>query len=402
MKSISSVVILLLLVSVVYAQTQDAPRVIVTLLNQDPDPVEPGGTVDVRIKIENKGSGVLNNVRIELDPQFPLSLAPGQEQFQEIGSLDARVQGASAIIQKWRLRVAEDVQSGIYDLDVQYRVDGNVIKLTPVKVEVKSSESILNIGSVSLDPEHISPGQEATLTVIVENLADITLDQVKAKLDLDGLPFAPIGSTDEITLDHLRRGEEARLTFRLIALPNAQSEVHKVPLQISFFDNTGVETIRTNNIGIIVDEQPDYTVSLEDSKIVLPNQKGDLILSVSNRGIAELKFVTIEMLPAQGFSILSSPRIYLGNLESDDFETAQFTVYPETSGELSVPFQIEYKDSYNRPHKDRLQIPVKVYTSSEAKKYGLVAKKSYWPIIIVIILVVLALLWWRRKKKKKH
>ncbi len=394
--------LLMVALAQVHAQSADAPKVVITLLNQDPDPVEPGGTVDVRIKIENKGSGSLNNVFIELSPDYPLTLAPGEDESQAIGSLDARVQGASAIIQKWKLKVADDVQAGTYNLDVQYRVGTNIVKLTPLRIEVKSSGSILNIKNVVLNPQRVAPGEQATLSITIQNLADITLQQIKAKLDLSGLPFAPIGSTNEITLGNLIRGEETKLVFNLITLPNAESQVHKVPVTLSYFDNKGVEITRINSIGIVVDEKPDFTVSLEDSKVVVPGRKGDLILSVSNRGISPIKFVTLEIEGGEGYSVLSSQRIYLGNLESDDFETAQFTIFPEQSGDLKVPFAIEYKDSYNRPHREKIEIPVKVYTASEAKKYGLVAKQSYWPVIIVVFVAVLVLLWWRRKTKKKH
>ena len=58
----------------------------VTLLNQEPGPVEPGQVVEVRFKIENIGKETQHNVLFEVMPYYPLSLY-SNESIKNLGFL---------------------------------------------------------------------------------------------------------------------------------------------------------------------------------------------------------------------------------------------------------------------------------------------------------------------------
>src|SRR3989338_623131 len=60
----------------------------VTMLNQMPDPAEPGKYVDVRFKFENNGSKVAKNVEAEILPQYPFTLDPGTSAIKSLGSIN--------------------------------------------------------------------------------------------------------------------------------------------------------------------------------------------------------------------------------------------------------------------------------------------------------------------------
>src|SRR3989338_7187239 len=84
-----SLCILVLLAVSANAATQSTQRpartsqIEVTLINQEPDPAEPGKYVDIRFKLDNNGSDEARNVDIEILPQYPFSLDPGKERSEE-------------------------------------------------------------------------------------------------------------------------------------------------------------------------------------------------------------------------------------------------------------------------------------------------------------------------------
>ena len=58
----------------------------ITLLNQEPDPAEPGKYVDVRFKIENYGIEPASEVEIEILPSFPFTLVQGEDAVRNLGT----------------------------------------------------------------------------------------------------------------------------------------------------------------------------------------------------------------------------------------------------------------------------------------------------------------------------
>ena len=84
----------------------------VTLINQEPDPAEPGNYVDARFKLDNNGSEEARNVEIEILPQYPFSLDPGREALRSAGTLQSMQRGDVGVIAKYRLRIDKNAVEG--------------------------------------------------------------------------------------------------------------------------------------------------------------------------------------------------------------------------------------------------------------------------------------------------
>ena len=77
------------------AKIQD---IFVSLINQEPDPAEPGVYVDLRFKFDNNGSGTAENMQVELLPEYPFSLDPGAEAVKNIGTVQSMQRGDVGVI----------------------------------------------------------------------------------------------------------------------------------------------------------------------------------------------------------------------------------------------------------------------------------------------------------------
>jgi hypothetical protein len=89
-----------------------------------------------------------------------------------------------------------------------------------------------------------------------------------------------------------------------------------------------------------------------------------------------------------GLTILSDKEIYVGSVDSDDFETLSLEVIPSSKSATLTAF-VEYQDDDAKKFTRTLDLPVQVYTFDEAVAKG-IAKKSNAPVItgIIGILVV--------------
>ncbi|MBW2987270.1 COG1361 S-layer family protein [Candidatus Woesearchaeota archaeon] len=385
----------------------------ITFLNQDPDPVEPGEQVELRFRAENLGQNRIEDIEFEILPEYPFELLSEDEEGARIniGSLDPAQRGKDSAIFHWKLRVDSEAIEGDNDIELRYYVEGKPasIKLEPFRINVKSRDIILTVGKIESNPEKVVPGQEIELNFPLLNLADSDVDDVRIKLDLEGFPFATLGSTNEQVVRLLRRRETTDLTFKLVANSDADLKTYNIPIEIYFTDKFDEAHSLTGKFGIKVYEKPDYLLDLADveldsGEVFLPNTKGRVIVAFSNTGRGDINALNIKLLPSDDYRIITKDELYIGNLESDDYETAEFDIYVnKVTGKIPLKIQLEYKDSENEKFVDNVDLMLNVYSKREAAKLGLIKRRSIVGTIITLLIIagIIYLIYRHYKKKKK-
>jgi len=118
---IISILLLMLLSSAFVVAIAPQPKIQVTLLNQDPDPVKQGDVVEVRFKIENTGIETIDNVQVKISPDYPFSLYNGKTTY-DLGKLRAGQSGADAVIVDYKLLVDEDSAEGDNEIELEVKI----------------------------------------------------------------------------------------------------------------------------------------------------------------------------------------------------------------------------------------------------------------------------------------
>ena len=405
-----SLCILILFAVSLNAATQSTQRPVetsqieVTLINQEPDPAEPGNYVDVRFKLDNNGSEEARNVEVEILHQYPFSLDPGREALRSAGTLQSRQRGDVGVIAKYRLRIDKNAVEGENEIKARYRIDKGVwIEPEDFFIDVQTHDAILAVDSVSVDKEFFEPGSSGILRIGIVNEADSLIKDIKARLDLGGVPFVPLKSTNEKSVYQIDAKKTHEFSFELLAKPEAESGVYQVPLRISYSDELGKGYIKNGTIGIIIGAKPDLRVTLEESKIYESGKAGEVIVKVVNKGLTDIKFVNIKLAGSDRYRTISNDEVYLGNIDSDDFETADFSIYlkPTKDKAIALPLILEYKDANNNDYLDEIKLSLNLYSSADAKKFGLKKENRFVGFLIAAIIVVAGVLYYRKSMKKK-
>ena len=383
------------------ARTDD---IAVTLISQIPDPAEPGSYVDVRFKFDNNGSGEAANVEAEILPEYPFSLYEEAEKGKSLGTIQSRQKGDVGVIVKHRLRVDENAIEGKNEISIRYRIDKGVwVEPEEFFVDVQTHDAILSVDSVSMVKSMIEPGSSNNLNIRLLNNADSVLKDIQVRLALASLPFAPLDSTNEKSIYQIGSKASYEVSFKLLANPDAKAGVYQVPLDLIYSDELGKKYIKNNTIGIIVGSRPELSVTLDKSEIYEEDKSGEIIVKVVNKGVTDIKFANLKIIPAPDYKILSSDEVYLGNIDSDDFETAGFRIFVSNvkKNEIDVPLSLEYKDANNNEYKDNVALNLGIYSASDAKKFGLKKGNGVIGNIIVLIIVAVGLFYYIRFRKKK-
>ena len=354
-----------------------------------PDPVKPGEFLDLKIRVQsittNTRQNDLNNLKVELIQDYPFTL-PSDNSLRDLGSLRA----GESIDTSYRIRVASDAPDGTSKMRFKYSTDEEVSVTSdgPLSINIRSLESTLVINSIKTDPEFIKAGSKAELNLGLKNAATSSMRDISVKLDLGGTPFSPLETTAEKRIRRLSPDQETTIGFSLIADVNAESKPYRIPITITYLDDQNNKFAKNDTIGLLMYSEPELDFNIEEQKVFESGKTGDVIVSVSNIGPSKVKFINLKLEGSNDYDIVSSDKVYLGNLDADDFQTANFKIHVKKENPKLL-LRVDYKDSYNSDLKKNVILDLKTYSSSQAASYGLVSPRiGIFSIILYIILVV--------------
>jgi hypothetical protein len=324
------------------------------------------------------------------------------------------LEGMDNAVIDYKIRVAADAVEGENELKLKYSTkDRDVWVERKIKINIQTLDVTLDV--VSVESNEVEPGETTNLKIKLKNGADSYLRDINVKLEFRetfsggamgetkvvDYPFSPINSTAEKKIYLIESGQEKIIEFNLLASPDAECKPYKIPITITYYNSVGNQTTKSDFITLILSAEPEVVVGLEDSEILSLGQTGTITLNIINKGLTGIKYLTVSLERGE-YEILSPAEIYIGNLDSDDYDTTEFKIHV-TSKEDEVPLKIKlsYRDDNNKEYSEEQIVNLKLYSSEELKKYNLVPSQSNTPLIILIV-IVLVVGYWFYKKRKKH
>ncbi|MBD3164839.1 hypothetical protein GF323_06600 [Candidatus Woesearchaeota archaeon] len=416
MEKIGFWIIFLLLIVVSYASVleveNDTEKFLVTMINQEPDPVAPGNTVNVRFRIENKRTEPQKNVEVKLETKYPFSLYWSEGKIKNIGTLAAGQDGDIGVRVKYRLLVDKNAAEGNNEIEFWYRVNGGAwVKAEDFMIEVREKDAVLAINEISSNPEKMLPGKEAEVSFNLENMATSVLKDIKLKLELfttvgtttTELPFTPIGSGNEKTISKIDSRKSEEVDFKLFVDSDAESKVYKVPYTLTYSDEIGTNFTRSGYLGLMIDAEPDVSINIDNTDIYSAGAKGTIDIRIVNKGFSDVKFVDLVLSETENFEILSNPEVYIGNIDSDDYESAEYTllVNGRATEEVNLPLNVEYRNSNGKFYSEDINLKLELFSGKELQQRTNGGGNSSVGIIVIIVILVVGIFVWRRWKKRK-
>ncbi len=252
---------------------------------------------------------------------------------------------------------------------------------------------------VDSDFATIYPGEEETIDLEVENNLNYDLKDVSVSLILSDVPFTSVGSSTEI-IDDIDEDDDESASFRLRASSDAAPGDYSIPYEIRYENEDDNETIQRGTFGIRISARTDLDFLVEAENNII-GQQGQITLEIINKGLGEIKAVSVEIQP-QGFRPISKEKVFLGNIDAEDSDTVNFDVL-FTSANPTVTAIIKYKDFDNNDQTETVNLQTRAYTSEEAADLGLTQRSNFvfW-IVIVVLLVIVWIIWRVIRKRRKN
>ena len=361
--------------------TAESANMQIMSLKHEPYPVEPGEVFDLWVKVQNNGRETATNAACRLVLDNPFSIYQG-ELVQSWGVLNP---GNTALF-KYKLLVSNDAVDGDTELRIECTENpiSGIWRGIKANITVQTRYPTLNIKSIKTEPSAIAPGRKADLVIVLENMADSSMKDIDIKIDFSNVPFAPYQEIGEKKLRRLNAGSADTLTFSIVAMPNAEGGIHKVPVEITYTDNIGTAHDINATISIEINSMPDLFFSVDTASQLTTSQKtGDISIKVTNRGLTNIKYFSMKMLPSRQIKMISTDTAYIGDVDSDDSEVADFRITAKSS-KLIIPLEVSYRDVSNNPYIEQTNITYNLPSASETGKKG-----TNWILIIIVLIAII-------------
>ncbi|MBN2368177.1 COG1361 S-layer family protein [Candidatus Woesearchaeota archaeon] len=316
-------VVLFLVFSIMAASVMaevEGEAVVASLLNQDPDPAIAGDIMEIRIGVENLGDTASEDFVLEISPEYPFEEVQGESLTEELGIIAGNVAGSNIKIVKFKVRVNKEATAGSYNLPVylyeEGKKDPNLKNLFTIDIESTESAEIIYIDQVELIPGHITP-----MTFTINNVGSTPLRELTFQWENEDDIILPVGSDNTKYIKYIDVGESAELKFDVIASANADPDLYKLDLTLTYEDPlTGTEKELNTKAGVYVGGATDFDVAFSGSS------SGEYSFSISNIGSVSATSVTVKIPDQQGWRVSGSNSVIIGNLNEGDYTIAGFNL----------------------------------------------------------------------------
>jgi len=344
----SKKILAVLLLGLLLAGNAFAGDIRANSLSYEPAPVAPGSAFTVWVQVKNDSIYGAEDALVEITPEFPLSLQPGQEALVDLGPM----QPFETRMVKYKMLVDAKAVDGLQGLNVlvgeefagrEETFSINILSRTP-KLEIVESSA-----------NQLSPGQVETVMLTIKNIGGSIARDIVLKVNPERTVTAggivvereivSLGAASKY-IESLDQDEQATVQLTLAVNQDAELKNYSVPITMEYFDVNGTSEEDTEYLGIKVSAEAEVDAVINSIEpVAFPGGTSKIVVDLFNIGLADAKYVVVE-LSGNGVTV-AEPRQFIGTLEADDFDSFKTKVSfkPETPlGELPIILKVIYKN----------------------------------------------------------
>jgi hypothetical protein len=301
----------------------DASSINVDLISQSPNPARPGETFELSLSIQNIGNENLDNIVVELEPEYPFSQVSGESLTRTISYLNARQEDDDATVLRFKLKVDADVSDDTYEIDVVVRDDTTgSTKTTPIDIQVRGKEYAQ---IVTISKARIDLAKEEPLELIITNIGNSPLQNMVVSWEEESGVILPVYSDNTKYIKYLGVGESVTISYTIMADVNAVPGLYQIDISLEFEDYNSNTTEINTRAGLFVGGETDFDVTFSEGT------GGEVSLSVANVGNNEAYSVKVMIPEQENYQAVGSSASIVGNLDIGDYTITSFTLSPKMS-----------------------------------------------------------------------
>ena len=396
---ILSVLIIILMANIGFSD-EKAYNLDVNIMKYEPAPARPNSYIDVWLEISNQGNTEAKDIILKIEDRYPFSIDYGYEREYNLSSIPPLLSS----VKKFHVKVDKNAVDGIYNLKVVYELKKEGFKVEKnLPIQIKNYESILSINEINTNGS-LEIGKENQLKLILKNNANSQIKDISVTLNLDNTPIHTYKMTNKKNILTLESNQEATLLYDLMVEPDASPGVYGISFNIEYYDAEGNRVEDTQKSSLIIGEEPSILIEKANQNPIEKNKVQKIDLNIVNSGNSKIKYLKtyIDKANIRGGSLLSPESQYIGNIDSDDYETITLNILTTKENTLEIPISIEYMDELNQKHTLKNIITYNLYSTDDLENMGVKEKSKTYIYAITLFLIIAGYYGFRKIRKNKR
>ncbi|UCC91502.1 MAG: COG1361 S-layer family protein [Candidatus Aenigmatarchaeota archaeon] len=358
----------------------------VVLTKQNPYPVEPDQVFDIEVSLQNTGYGTAEDIVLEILPQNPFTLLPGQEDTKTF----SRIPVQDHVTASYKLHVDKNAISNNYELEFRYSQTysqtGEAVQRTgKVMIQVQGKPKLI-LGEIETSPDEMEPGDSVTITTKIKNVGTGSASFMEAALVSNTTYILPVLSGGLYYVGEIKPGLTGEAIFEMSVDNSAESKTYSGTLTLTYKDDSGTSQTDSFSIGLPIKGNP--VIEVLSAKIDNSAFKVD----IENIGTAIAKALKITFV--QDGEVKDSS--VANELKPTKHKTIRFYGFRQGAAIINV----SYLDESNDFFANEFPVTVKPSVYSEEQTGG-GGVSPLAPILIVIVVLESYYVWRLRRRMKK-
>jgi LPXTG-motif cell wall-anchored protein len=368
-----------------------SPQISTQLMSTEPSPMQIGEYADVRFKVSNTGDDA-KNVSVEFVESYPFSVDPGDKKRWTVTDLES----GDTFEFRVPVRVNPSALQGEEELEVRTGTDGNT-RTHRLPVQIKADDDGLFVEEVDF-PERVGSGTSSEMNITLRNTANAHFRNVEVSLGFNQqTPMVASGTTRK-RVGSIGPGETRNVVYTINVDESAENGVYSLPINLNYENEAGAPQSKSQDTGIVVGGQPQIEVGLNQEGEIQAGSSGTVTYRFVNRGEGTAKFVKVEFMDGENFSIRSGSSVYLGDMNPDDYQTAETEIYTEPGTDsVQVPVELTYRENGEEKTVTR-NVDVDILSGEELQRYGGDSSTPFLLIGAVAVVGIAGVIYWRRRR----
>lgn len=339
MRKIVSVLVISVLLSLMFVSglvsADSSTYLKATLLNQDPDPANPGEYVELRWKVEKFGDDTLSDITFTLDLDYPFSFDSIDTAQKTIGDWSGYSDDDEFYILYYKVFVAKNAIKDDYDVSLQIDTDKfSMTKEDTIRVG-DADEVSFAVGQLLTSPLKLyADSDENKLEVTLENIGDSAAEVVTVDLVLPEGFSETYGYSARANLGTISEGSNKVATFYVDIDEGVSEGPIEAFIKVQYTDASDDEVMYYSKelpLTIPISGRPEFTIGKPVFSPVefYPGDTVTMTVEVTNVGSKEAESVSLRAFKesSQPFSF-EEKSDFVGKLEpgQSGFAVLSFTV----------------------------------------------------------------------------
>ncbi|MEM2068677.1 MAG: COG1361 S-layer family protein [Nitrososphaerota archaeon] len=372
--------------------------------------ISAGSLENAEIVIKNKGSAPIYSVKSRVTAEGGLIIL--SEITKEVNILTP----GQSVTFKPLIFAPPTLPEGSYALTLTINyLDSSGIQKSEVRGIGVYVRRTPEVGLTSfVEGEPLITSRSSKINIVLKNLYDGPVTEVKTLISLKGLPAVIIAGEQNAYIHEMKPGEEVRIPLELLVSPKADETVYEGSITISYRDPYGQP--RTDSLSLPLIVKGLIKLSFRQLQLgvskTYPGGLVDILGEVLNSGTTTARLTNVKLILEEPLTPTQYSTYYIGDVSP--YSTSSFTLSLRVSdnakpGTYNVKVVVEAENSYGDKIEASGYLDINVgekppeSTSSPKPSEQSFALANQQVLLVVLAMVALGVITYvalRRRKKK--